>query len=228
MYIRNMYKNFLNEIIQDNGLNNLEHKSWNKLFEHITQDVLNDAHSKSDEVINLYKPLKIISRKCKKIERIRDKNKEQKYCKSFKVNSDFLAFRVKVSEITNIPAVTDYIVKTTKKHGGISFIRNGIIDEVSNMTDIIQYVFIYIPSIGYIMEFQIGHPFAMYVFTNDSLIRDGNTSVVDLWDNNFYTNVVKYILTGEPCDILAEINELYEDKTIPKEFLNILQAINSE
>lgn len=201
---------------------------WKKLYNHVDQKILDNAYSYTNKIIELYHPLKLQPRKSKNYERVKNKNKESKqYSKDFKVNCDFLAFRICVDEPYNIKDTIDKIIKITEKNNGIFHIRNSIIDKNGNLIDIIQYVYVYLPDVGYIIEFQIGHPFAMYVFTSDSLIRDGNSDVVDLWENNFYNNVVKLILNKENKDfnMLKELKILYGEKEIPVELLDILNKI---
>lgn len=104
---------------------------------------------------------------------------------SFKVNSDFCAFRIP-SEPNNIKNVVEKIQEITIKNNGIFFIRNSI-ENNGQINDIVQYVFVYIPEFKYIIEFQIGHCFAFYTFTQDSLIRDLKSEnkpindCIDLW-----------------------------------------------
>ena len=141
------YSELLQKIIDTHDFSQV-HNEWEQLFPHITQDVLNDAHSKSNMVVNMYKPLVLIPRPCKTHVRVVAKNNEPKINKSFKVNCDFMAFQVKVYDPTNIPVVVESIMKTTTDNGGLSFIRNSIVNAEGNMTDVIQYLYAYIPSIG--------------------------------------------------------------------------------
>ena len=216
------YQEVLSKIVRKCGLSNYGNE-WGQLYEHINQNVLNDAHNLSQHIYQYYYPLELIPRKCKTIDRIKTKHSEKKRDKEFKVNSDFIAFRVKVSEPTNIPAVIEYIANKTNEIGGVYHIRNPIINN-NKLTDIIQYIYVYLPIVGYIMEFQVGHPLSMFVFSIDSKIRDGE-KLVDLWNNNFYSNLVKHILGEITYDYSNEVKKLYCDNDIPSELTAILQKL---
>jgi hypothetical protein len=229
----NKYQEVLHKVIKDGGLTDPSNVLWDSLYEHINQDVLNHAYTASNYVNEYYK-LQLISRGCKKMTRIVRKYGETKRDKSFKVNSDLIGFRVKVSEPSNILAIVEYIANQTTKHGGVYHIRNSIMDAEGYLTDIVQYIYAYLPCIGYVMEFQVGHPLSMYVFSVDSRIRDGE-KLVDLWTNNFYKNVVDYIIYGLNYDYWDEIRKLYPNDTrdsnndrnenIPTELMEILRKL---
>jgi hypothetical protein len=191
----------------------------------ITQDILDDAYSKMDIVVEKvnnilfeFKDLyKIETRKCKKIERINKKINKIKSDNNFKINSDFIGIRIKCN-ITNIYK----LIAKLKNNFDLFFERNSILSD-GIYKDIITYCYAYDSNTKYLIEFQIGHPFAMYVFTRDSYIRDNpNTNIIDLWSNNFYLNVVNKIIHKFDYDILDNLNKIYNNKNIEQDLLDIL------
>lgn len=220
-----MYIDILLNIFRTIAFNKLNNTYWDILYKYITQDVLNDAYSKQNVAINMFKPLLLIPRPCKQYDRIVQKNIEtDTYHKSFKLNSDFMAFRINELNPTLIDTYIDYIIDVTTHNKGYAYVQNNIMDN-DKMIDIMQYVYVFIPSIGYIMEFQIGHPFSMYVLTNDSKIRNGDKEIIDLRKNDFYSHVLLHILGNAKYDIIAEAKTLYKDKEIPEALINILDTI---
>ncbi len=69
------------------------------------------------------------------------------------------------------------------------------------------------------MEIQVGHPFAVYTFTVDSIIRDKRLEgasvegIVDLWDNGFYSYIKSIILDKKKPFVMADVIEMYPTKT---------------
>jgi hypothetical protein len=97
----------------------------------------------------------------------------------------------------------------------------------SKYKDIVVYAFGYHPNYKYIMEFQIGHEFASYVFARDSYLRDNkNAELVDLWKNNFYEKVKNKILgIDTKVNLFDELNNLYNGKSIETELYQIIEKI---
>jgi hypothetical protein len=165
------------------------------------------------------------------IKRIEIKKKGTQADIGFKVNSDFIAYRVSVPPAKIADAVKK-IEEVTRQNGGVSHIRNPIIDqETGKQNDIIQYLFVYIPSVGYVAEFQVGDPFAFYTFTVDSQIRDlkdagqPTNHIIDPWKKNsddwkdcFYMKIRDHILN---LDALAELKKAYGDQP-PANLLTVL------
>jgi len=122
-----------------------------------------------------------------------------------------------------------------------SFIRptpERIVAKLGNSKDIVQYVFVYIPTIGYVTEFQIGHPFASYTFRIDSTIRDrrdaglNTDDLVSLWkapngmpsSECFYNKMRSKILDpGLDFDVRKGIDEAFGDKPVDPELELILK-----
>jgi hypothetical protein len=224
---------------------------YSQLNSLINQQVLDHAHKKGEEFIQAYSTkynYLLELRTTKTIERIREKLKKTTQDINFKANSDFLGLRVNV-EVNDIPNKINDFVKYVEMSGGFCFERNPIIksesdpndyyflrnpnDSNSKYKDIVAYVYAYIPEYEYIIEYQIGHKFAFYTFTRDSYLRDNPTNplgLVDLWTNNFYTNVKNYILgINLTVNLLEELDKLYKSKSKPTEtkiFLIILQIYN--
>lgn len=154
---------------------------------------MDDAYNQHNKFISLFdkvKDINLIPRPAKSIERINKKIDISRYGNSFKVNSDFMAFRVPVLNVNNILTITSIIESIVLQNNGYFFNRNDTVKD-NKIVDIVNYAFCYIPSIGYIIELQIGHPIASYVFTIDSGKRDYKpeyNDVIDLWKTG-----------GNPC-----------------------------
>lgn len=165
---------------------------WKELTPLITQEVLDDAYAFLPKIKELFIDLNLLPRSNKTMKRIEIKKLGTQVDISFKVNSDFCAFRIP-SEPKSIKDVVEKIQEITMKNNGFSFIRNSI-EENGKVNDIVQFVFVYIPKFKYIIEFQVGHFFAFYTFTQDSLIRDLKnegkpiTDCIDLWSHPEGTN----------------------------------------
>ena len=173
-------------VFNPNGMNSVE---WNKLVPLITQNVLSDAYNQSHHMEHLLYAItvenpSVVSRKEKTMWRINwkyqdyDPTHEFKKQVPFKVNSDLSAFRIWCLP-SQIPEVTASVKHFVELHNGHFFERNSIMDNTGKVTDIVHYCFAYIPECGYITELQIGHPFAGYTFTGDSLRRDAKNREKD-------------------------------------------------
>jgi hypothetical protein len=231
----NIYQRKLLTYVNNDGFfkTTVDSEIWRDLSHFINQSVLDDAHSKSAYIVDLYKPLKLVTRSVKKMSRIVIKKTETKNYMDFKLNSDFIAFRIVVEEPSNISSVVDKLYSITREIGGKSIILTDILDENKEPIDIIQYVYVYIPTIGYVMEFQIGHPFAMYTFKIDSQIRDLKNNdqpyqhIADLWTYDFYNNIKKKIIDPSySYDVKTELKKVYSsDKNPPsRELIMILSS----
>jgi len=238
-----MYINLLSKITL-NILSDMYNPFYSQLTEYINQEILNDAHDKSIEFANDYKDkykYDIITRQLKKMERILIKKEKNNADINFKINSDFSAFRI-ITEVNDITNKLDDLERYFKEIDGLYFSRNTIVkdndnfyllrnsnDLTSKYKDIVVYSFGYHPKYKYIMEFQIGHPFASYVFTRDSYLRDNKESdLVDLWDNNFYGKVKDKLLgINTHINLLDELKELYNGKSIEPELYEIIERIEN-
>ena len=226
-----LYIEKLNNIIYhilDNNLSAIEIMNYNNFNElEINQDILNDAYLQNYNVkyklknilLPSYPNILIDTRKFKKIERILEKKKNIKQDINFKINSDFIGFRIKC-DISDIYKIIDLL----RNKFDLFFERNSILYE-DKYIDIITYCYAYDYKTKYLIELQIGHPFAMYVFERDSFIRDNkNCGLIDLWDNDFYINVKHKLLRDikyNNYNIVENLKILYKDKEIEKELLNI-------
>lgn len=199
---------------------------WKELTPLITEDVLLDAHKHTDcvySIAGMYD--NSVSRPCKNLQRILEKKQINRSDSDFKVNSDFLAFRIS-SSIDNIYECVDRL----SHRFTFFFERNSIIDNTTgDLTDIITYCFAYDKRIGYLIEFQIGHPFAMATFENDTYLRDNlplnPLQVEDVWKDGFYENVKRKILgKNHEFDPISEERKIFK-KPLGVEFTHIFEHL---
>lgn len=182
--------------------------SYKGLIDLITQDELDNAHDKSQDVIKCLslKNIDSIRPAPKKISRI--KVKTPYYQPDFKINSDFIALRIKVDP----NQIIDYISKLSenvKRRDGYCYYRY-------DSDDIVAMIYIYMPSIGYIVELQVGSPFCFHVFRNDTKLRDIRSGLleapvkqpVDFWDNDFYSTIKSKILNDNNYDWKSDVFNL--------------------
>ena len=232
-----LYKNTLSSIVYEhNGLTNLTSPQWKELVPKITNEVLLDAHNSYIKYEKLFSGLNGESRPLKTMTRINIKSQGTRDDVPFKVNSDLCAVRFPTYDINKINKIMNEIRQRVIDEQGIFQIRNSIEDDNNNIIDIIHYAFAYVPSIGYIIEIQVGHPFAMYTFKVDSVIRDKRINgesldgIVDLWDNGFY-NFVKSIILNKinlmkiTIDDFIRVYPSKEDIKQDNELMNILNKI---
>lgn len=137
-----------------------------------------------------------VPRQRKRLERIAVKRQRTTYGGRFKAMSDLVAYRI-FCKVPYIAEVIKEIAAITSQHDGVTVIRNPITTPDGIYTDIVQYVFVYIPAVRFVIEFQIGHPFAAYTFSIDSHLRDHpeDTTTVSMWTNDYYQLVQSYILS---------------------------------
>lgn len=182
---------------------------WEELYGFVSQEVLKDA---SECMIGIFAKLcknrNIIvqPRPEKTMARLEIKKQERTPPNYFKLVSDYAAGR-----IFCLPCEIEQHVLSLKEmafeEGGWYAVRGaggdgfGSHKKAEKFVDIVQYVFIYLPSVGHVIELQIGHPFAAETFRRDSYLRDHknhslpeNQLEVDLWENDFYNFVKSYIL----------------------------------
>lgn len=229
------YKTSLAEVCSAH-FGDLNASDWKTLVPLICEDVLKDAHDKAIMYHGLLTvpDFELIQRPCKRMTRIVKKASIPRVDIPFKVNSDLCAFQIPTTDLTNIDTIMETIEKNIKEAGGMFFIRNSIKNSDGNFADIIQFAFAYVPAIGYIAEIQVGHPFAMYTFKRDSLIRDmrdanlSTDNIVDLWDNDLYSRVKAKILEPGSGDVLDIMSLWQSDKEpMPQELCDILSTIIS-
>lgn len=232
-----VYKTALSSIVYEhNGLDNVTSPQWKELVPKITDEVLLDAHNSYLKYEELFSGLNGESRPLKTMKRINIKSQGTRDDVPFKVNSDLCAVRFPTYDIKNIKNIIEEIRQRVIDEEGIFQIRNSIEDADSNLIDIIQYAFAYVPSIGYIIEIQVGHPFAMYTFKVDSVIRDKRINgesldgIVDLWDNGFYSFVKSIVLNKKnlmkiTIDDFINIYPTKENMKNDNELMSILSKI---
>lgn len=204
--------------------------SWKSLAETVNQSILDDAHSRTEAARTLYYSCGVLeARPCKQQARIKQKLidvscRDQQY---FKVVSDFIAFRVSC-EVAQIDKVVKSISDITSENGGSIWLKGSFRDKM--YIDIVQYIYTYVPQIGYVIEFQVGHPFAAYTFKVDSAIRDNpNCGFVDLWKDNVYGIVKAFLLAqanhtvvgGMKYEALDAVHTLFNGN-VPDELKKII------
>lgn len=212
----------------------LNHSEWKTIVPLINSEVLQDAHKAGTMYGDLLtvSNFEVVERPCKSMTRIVRKASIQRVDIPFKVNSDLCAFQIVTKDVNKIKVIMNTIEKNVKQAGGMFFIRNSIENSDGKLNDIIQYAFAYVPAIGYIAEIQVGHPFVMYTFKRDSLIRDmrdanqSTSNIVDLWDNNLYSLVKAKILEPSQGDDINIMTLWQSDKEpLPQELRDILSDI---
>ena len=222
------------------------------------QKILDDAYEQSERSSEIFSKLvndhetEMIIRSPKKASRIMEKTKEvsDRGREYFKVLCDFLAYRINCN-ITDIPSKIDVLRDIVSSNDGKIYVRgeqnndygyclepidqnfpSGFTERL--FVDITQYVYVYLPEIGYIIEFQIGHPFAALTFTIDSALRDNpNCYLVDLWNGGFYEMMKGallkqangFIMNGvEKYDLCRVAFEIHNN-SVPEKLKNILTSI---
>lgn len=221
---------------------NWKSEGWKKIWGAITQETLNDAFNQHGVVRDLFSNLgEIEQRNCKSLARVQKKMTEQAPGREnyFKVVSDFVAVRIPC-EVSEIQGKIDRIREVVLANKGSMYIR-GASDErpygffmtpEKKYSDITQYIYVFLDKVGYPIEFQVGHKFASHVFTIDSALRDDpKCGKIDLWKNDFYSDVKKYLLgkangeqIGSKDPLLRKADELHEGKT-PEDLSAILAKI---
>lgn len=164
-------------------------------------------------------PVNIVARSKKTIARVLQKNKERAGDEmgNFKVISDWLAFRI-ICSIDYIPIVEKLLSET------FDFF---ITKDACFGPDIVSYSFAYSVESEFLIELQVGHPFAGYVFKMDSYLRDHGTGI-NLWNQGFYAAVKAKILNpGLPNDLQHRLMTLCKDQKMAPdaELLQILKNI---
>jgi hypothetical protein len=217
----------------------MEDKSWEALQPFVSQEILDDAHAQVAAMNNaVFGPCNIsaLPRPCKTLARVQEKLKLTKPDAHFKANSDFLAFTVAEKDPRGIASVVASLSTQAQCAGGVSFRRNSITTASGDVNDIVQYMLMFIPSIGYVVEIQVGHPFASYTFQLDSAKRASadRGKCVDLWDDDFYALVKANILhpqsQGTAAEAKARLQAIVKDKASPSpdEVKNVLHPIITE
>lgn len=228
----NVYKEKLASVINDGKVfEDAKSPLWTELVPLITEEVLEDAHTSCLSYAKIFNTdnLNAQARPLKTMERIAVKSQATRPDVPFKVNSDLCALRFETYDVTEIKHIMEVLRQTVEKEQGFFYIRNSIEDENGNLNDIVQYAFAFIPHIGYIVELQVGHPFAVYTFTVDSIIRDKRLAgasvdgIVDLWDNGFYSYVKSLILNKHIPFNIEDVTEVYPTKS---EIVNDAQLMN--
>lgn len=119
---------------------NWNSKLWKELSSSLTQEILDDAYSKTPIIISMLSPLGDVEpRKYKPI-------KEQSHC-MFKVVCDLTAVKVNC-QVEEIESKLEILTRIVRESDGIMYVDEPLFT---------QYVYIYLPQVGYITEVQIGN-----------------------------------------------------------------------
>jgi len=233
-----LYKRAVRDTIDNGGLHVARDVRWEFIARGITQEILDDATQQSRVAVATFEPLvgPLIPRAPKTLKRVRTKLSEIEQHDSvyFRAVVDFIAFRVpcQVDQIAGkCNAIWNYCDDGEQK-GSVAF--KGTVWDLNRhqYVDIVQYCYAYLPSLGHIVEFQIGHPFASYTFAVDSALRDNpNCGLVDLWQGGVYQQVRSYILdsanniphpSGAKDEIWQALCSLHPNGELPHELSNIM------
>lgn len=160
------YKLTLQNVVSKKFPKELEGDEWLPLNDLITSEVLKDAYESGKKIS--VPGLKLIPRNLKTMERINVKKKMVRPDSGFKTNCDLMAFRVLTKNIKEIDSIVNKIVEHNKSINNPVHIREQIYGP-----DIVQYMYVFHREVGFLAEYQIGHPFAVLKFKHDSAIRDG-------------------------------------------------------
>lgn len=232
------------------GLHDVIHKctlneaNWtNPLWELTpTQEMLNDAYAQQGVVRKIFDGIDLILRPGpKSIDRVNQKIAEERVKQRFfRPLSDWIAFRIHHNSLLEIKATIGKIQRIVAEHQGYMWIRGqseacpyGSHWDGKSFQDITQYGYVFLPEVGYLIELQIGHPFASFTFARDSLLRDNpQCGEVDLWKDGFYNDVKQHILDlangKEPSlskEKLVEKAQRIHGGKIPADLETILNAL---
>ncbi len=191
------YKAALAKVIEDGGLSNLTGDVWLPLKDLITQEVCHAAFlageqvhypagsidftdAEGRQVTATYPEAVLVRRTEKTMARIKEKlAMVDRPDLLFKTNCDLMAFRTFCCPIA-IATRTETLEQINKHEGNAVHVRGSVKDkETGKPTDIIQYMYVYHKDLGFLAEYQIGHPFAPWKFMHDSGIRDGKPGSID-------------------------------------------------
>lgn len=224
------YTKALQSYVKTNGFNGNTMTSdvFYELGKKLTDMDMLLANDLATEFMNTYavklslgRPKRMTCKPAKSLARVHQKLAYTKPCAAFNANSDLAAFRVNV-EINDIKNVSKCLREIVTENNGYLFQQNSITDpETGLLTDIMTYYFVYIPEYEYIMEFQIGHEFAAYVFTRNSMLRDNpECKIVNFMSNDFYNHVKEAILAGKRTfaePLRTEFLALWDQHGLPRE-----------
>jgi predicted protein tyrosine phosphatase len=235
-----VYKQQLETVVAAGGLVQHVSDGWKTLVPLISSDVLKDAHRQIGAIQALFKELgpKLLARREKTAERIATKKQGSQPDIAFKVNCDLTAFRLHVHP-SDITSTVERVAELVSENHGVIYVRNSIITENGKLSDIVQYVYVYLPAIGYVTELQIGHEFASWTFTRDSARRDlrlAGKEVGELvnfwthapdtpWTDCFYVKMRAKILdpSSSTFDVRQGLSQAFGQQPVDAELLRILQ-----
>jgi hypothetical protein len=238
-----------------------KHHCWGTIYSNVDQAALHDAHQKMSILVSLCakKDIVLHPRKEKTLTRIQEKHaiaqtsrEKVGFIDDFKVVSDFMAGRVHC-RVADIATVVDKLKQLASDSDGWCVVRGegsdsyGAHKKDGTFKDIVQYAFMYLPELGHVAEFQVGHEMASVTFTIDSFLRDQKKYVgeaalpLSLWGDKdkgtqLYGAVKEYLLlqANQPsatdlaqkkqeCKIVAE--RLFAGVSMPIEVRDVLNSL---
>ena len=214
-------------IVNECGMDNMNAEQWNTLNDMIDEDVLRGAYEAGFKVsYPEIEEVVFVRRELKTMERINVKKAMvDRPDLGFKTNCDLMAFRMLTKDVKRIPSIVEEVVKINEAKGNKVHVRGSIVDEsTGKMNDIIQYMYVYHADLGYLAEYQIGHPFAPYKFKHDSGVRDGKPGHYNFKKANIklYNVIKQKLLDGEEVEYRKLWTEAWVENglcpTIPDEY----------
>lgn len=220
------YQQTLKEII-NNGDFTISQSSWLNLMPMLLdkqncETIIDCANAQASVVESMIPLYRMIRGNVKSYNRIVEKYNRGKADSAFKCNSDFIKFRIEAN-IGDIENIYKYI---SLRGFHSVWVKNNIWDSNKKCTDIVLFVYAYSEDIGFITEFQIGHPLAFLTFHYDSLIRDGKISPTnDLW--KIYPEARKIILHNGTLGRIIDLAQIVfgQNKELLRKISDALYAV---
>lgn len=189
-----------------------------------------------------FRPQKQLSRVNTKYEEECQSQKMSKPCNFFRVISDIAAARIPCT-LKEIDGMVAQIQKLAEGKDGWCVIKgatkenpNGNFKTGNSPKDIIQYIYLYLPEVGQVLEIQIGSQFAMDKFAVDSACREKQMADTD-GEKGFRKELYKLsqkLLEGgnhsmgerEFDQAIAEMREAHQPKE--QRSLELILTLNKE
>jgi hypothetical protein len=238
------YQSLLRQLVSDSptpfAQSTWSDQKWQQLATLVDADVVTDAVSEETQrrVAEILAPLSVEFRKLpKNLARIQEKNSEdvatvaknatvepaqRKLVNFFRQVSDLCACRVKCS-VTEISRIVNFL--RFKGLSSVVYVR-GSTDEkplgsffdvaTQSVKDIVEYVYLYHPYVGHVVEIQIGEPFALLAFEINSVRRNGATLPKLFGPGLLYDPVKKFVLSPstrteeERVGLLVKVREQFQ------------------
>ena len=196
-----VYRSALGNLIGGGCISDTMSKAWEVLNPLLCKEVLLEAHEASRKVF--FDGIVVRGRQVPKtMARIRVKLAMQgRKDLGFKTNCDLMAFRVHTKDVSKIDSIMEDIKAQSLARGDKVHIRESYVNPKTGEVvkdDIVKFMYVYHADLGYLAEYQIGHPFAALKFEHDSAVRDEITGPrwvdFDSAEVNVYKIVKAYLL----------------------------------